>query len=68
MCAPDGASLIGDPGTVATKIGRIAGDLGGITRMPLQMTNVRLAHSNLLHGIELLGTAVAPIVRATVDG
>ena len=53
---------------VATKIGRIAGDLGGITRMSLQMSNVRLAHSNLLHGIELLGTAVAPIVRATVDG
>ena len=27
--------------------------------MWLQMTNVRLAGSNLLHGIELLGTAVA---------
>ena len=36
--------------------------------MSLQMTKVRLAHSYLLHGIELLGTAVAPIVRATVDG
>ena len=36
--------------------------------MSLQMTNVRLADSNLLHGIEQLGTGVAPIVRTTVDG
>ncbi len=68
MCAPDGAFLIGDPQTVATKIARIDDDLGGIARMSLQMTNVRLAHTNLLHGIELLGTAVAPIVRAAVAG
>ncbi len=27
------------------------------------MTNVRLAHEDLLHGIELLGTRVAPLVR-----
>ena len=68
MCGPDGAFLIGDPQAVATKIARIDDDLGGIARMSLQMTNVRLAHSNLLHGIELLGTAVAPIVRAAVAG
>jgi probable LLM family oxidoreductase len=63
MCEPDGAFLIGDPETVAEKILRISDDLGGVTRLSLQMTNVRLAHDNLLHGIELLGTRVAPLVR-----
>jgi probable LLM family oxidoreductase len=64
---PDGAFLIGDPPTVATKILRINADLGGVDRISLQMTNVRLAHSNLLHGIELLGTAVAPRVREALN-
>jgi probable LLM family oxidoreductase len=64
MCGPDGAFLIGDPKTVATKMLRISEDLGGIARLSLQMTNVRLAHDNLLRGIELLGTEVAPLVRA----
>ncbi|MEX2291439.1 MAG: LLM class flavin-dependent oxidoreductase [Mycobacteriales bacterium] len=65
MCEPDGAFLIGDPEAVATKILRISDDLGGVARLSLQMTNVRLAHDNLLHGIELLGTRVAPLVRET---
>jgi probable LLM family oxidoreductase len=67
MLGPDGAFLIGDPETVATKILRISDDLGGVARIALQMTNVRLAHENLLHGIELLGTKVAPLVRAAAD-
>jgi probable LLM family oxidoreductase len=67
MCGPDGAYLIGDPKTVATKILRINDDLGGVERVSLQMTNVRLAHENLLHGIELLGTEVAPLVRSALD-
>jgi alkanesulfonate monooxygenase SsuD/methylene tetrahydromethanopterin reductase-like flavin-dependent oxidoreductase (luciferase family) len=66
MCAPDGAYLIGDPQTVATKILRINDDLGDISRISLQMTNVRLAHENLLRGIEQLGTGVAPIVRNAI--
>jgi probable LLM family oxidoreductase len=68
MCGPDGAYVIGDPQTVAAKILRIDEDLGGISRISLQMTNVRLAHENLLRGIELLGTAVAPIVRDALPG
>jgi probable LLM family oxidoreductase len=68
MCDPDGAYLIGDPQTVAAKILRIDEDLGGISRISLQMTNVRLAHENLLRGIELLGTAVAPTVRDALPG
>jgi probable LLM family oxidoreductase len=63
MCGPDGAYLIGAPGTVAEKILRVSADLGGIDRMAMQMTNVRLAHANLLHAIDLLGTETAPLVR-----
>lgn len=62
-CSPTGAYFIGDPDTVATKISAVSAALGGVSRISLQMTNVRLAHENLLHGIELLGTAVAPKVR-----
>jgi hypothetical protein len=68
MCAPDGAYLIGDPDTVATKILRINDDLDGISRIALQMTNVRLAHENLLRSIEQLGTGVASIVRSALAG
>ena len=64
MLEPEGAFLIGSPSTVADKLLRIGRDLGGVERLSLQMTNVRLAHNDLLHGIELLGTAVAPLVRA----
>lgn len=63
MCEPDGAFLIGAPDTVAAKVARVADDLGGVERIALQMTNVRLAHDDLLHSIELLGTEVAPQVR-----
>jgi probable LLM family oxidoreductase len=63
MCEPDGAFLIGDPATVATKAKRVHDDLGGLARLSLQMTNVRLAHDNLLRSIELLGREVAPAVR-----
>ena len=63
MLEPAGAFLIGAPDTVAAKVRRISEDLGGVDRISLQMTNVRLAHEDLLHGIELLGTEVAPAVR-----
>src|SRR5215212_1503370 len=59
---PDGAFFMGDPDTVATKIVRISGQLGGVDRISLQMTNPRLAHADLLRGIELLGTEVVPRV------
>ena len=68
LLAPEGAFLIGDPAAVAAKAVRISQDLGGLARLSLQMTNVRLAHEDLLHGIELLGTEVAPVVRAALAG
>jgi probable LLM family oxidoreductase len=59
---PDGAFFLGDPQTVADKIRRVSDQLGGVDRLSLQMTNPRLAHGDLLRGIELLGTEVAPLV------
>jgi probable LLM family oxidoreductase len=59
---PNGAFFLGDPQTVADKIRRVAEQLGGVDRLSLQMTNPRLAHDDLLRGIELLGTEVAPLV------
>ena len=59
---PDGAFFMGDPQTVADKIQRVSAQLGGVERLSLQMTNPRLAHEDLLRGIELLGTEVAPMV------
>ncbi|HEY6746754.1 MAG TPA: LLM class flavin-dependent oxidoreductase [Mycobacteriales bacterium] len=59
---PDGAFFLGDPDTVATKLRRVSEQLGGVDRVSLQMTNPRLAHADLLRGIELLGTEVAPKV------
>lgn len=59
---PDGAFFMGDPETVATKLRRVSEQLGGVDRVALQMTNPRLAHEDLLRGIELLGTEVAPLV------
>ena len=61
---PDGAFFLGDPDTVATKLRRVSEQLGGVDRISLQMTNPRLAHADLLRGIELLGTEVAPRVAA----
>jgi probable LLM family oxidoreductase len=59
---PDGAFFMGDPATVAAKLRRVAEQLGGVDRVSIQMTNPRLAHADLLRGIELLGTEVAPAV------
>src|SRR5918994_5943006 len=59
---PDGAFFMGDPDTVAEKLVRVSAQLGGVDRISLQMTNPRLAHADLMRGIELLGTEVAPRV------
>jgi alkanesulfonate monooxygenase SsuD/methylene tetrahydromethanopterin reductase-like flavin-dependent oxidoreductase (luciferase family) len=60
--SPNGAFFLGDPDAVATKLRRVSEQLGGIDRVSMQMTNPRLAHKDLLRGIELLGTQVAPQV------
>jgi probable LLM family oxidoreductase len=59
---PNGAFFMGDPDTVAEKLVRVSEQVGGVDRVSIQMTNPRLAHADLLRGIELLGTEVAPRV------
>ncbi|MCW2866170.1 MAG: Flavin-dependent oxidoreductase, F420-dependent methylene-tetrahydromethanopterin reductase, partial [Marmoricola sp.] len=59
---PDGAFFMGAPDEIAEKLRRISGQLGGVDRVSLQMTNPEMAHADLLRGIELLGTEVAPAV------
>jgi alkanesulfonate monooxygenase SsuD/methylene tetrahydromethanopterin reductase-like flavin-dependent oxidoreductase (luciferase family) len=59
---PDGAFFMGDADTIATKLRRVSEQLGGVDRVSIQMTNPLLAHADLLRGIELLGSQVAPQV------
>ena len=64
---PTGALIIGDPETVATKLLRINDDLGGMTRVTFQMGVSTMPHAAMLRAIELLGTEVAPRVRAALN-
>ena len=59
---PNGAFFMGDPDTIVAKLQRVSEQVGGVDRVSIQMTNPRLAHTDLLRGIELLGTEVAPRV------
>src|SRR6185503_4769734 len=63
---PTGALLVGDPETVAEKILRMNESLGGISRLTFQMSVAALPHAKLMRAIELLGTRVAPLVRAAL--
>jgi probable LLM family oxidoreductase len=64
MAGPEGAFLIGDPATVADKMFRASDDLGGVSRITFQMSTASLDTAAMKRAIELLGTEVAPIVRA----
>jgi alkanesulfonate monooxygenase SsuD/methylene tetrahydromethanopterin reductase-like flavin-dependent oxidoreductase (luciferase family) len=64
MCGPDGAFLIGDPATVASKMLDAHEALGGVGRITFQMSTASLDTAAMKRSIELLGTEVAPIVRA----
>lgn len=64
MCGPESAFLIGDPGTVASKMLDASNALGGIGRITFQMSTASLETAAMKRSIELLGTEVAPIVRA----
>lgn len=63
-CGPGGPYLIGDPETVARKVRYFDQTLGGLARLNFQMTNVALAHEDMLRSIELLGKEVKPTVVA----
>jgi hypothetical protein len=60
---PTGALLIGDAPTVAKKILFVNEALGGISRVTFQMGVSTLPHPKMMRAIEILGTAVAPLVR-----
>jgi probable LLM family oxidoreductase len=61
-----GALLIGSPDEVAERVLRHSEALGGISRVTFQMNAASLPHAKLMKAIELLGTRVAPQVRAEV--
>lgn len=63
---PTGALVIGDADTVTTKLLRIHEDLGGISRFTFQMGVSTMPHAQMLRAIEILGTIVAPRVRAAL--
>jgi probable LLM family oxidoreductase len=61
----EGALLIGSPETVAEKILRESRELGGISRITVAVNGGNLLpHDKVLRCIELIGTRLAPIVRA----
>src|SRR5215470_3296591 len=61
---PQGALLIGNPEEVAEKILRHSEALGGISRLTFQMNAASLPHAKLMRAIEMVGTRVAPALRA----
>jgi probable LLM family oxidoreductase len=64
LLGPHGALLVGNPEEVAEKIIRHSEALGGISRISFQMDVAALPHAKLMRAIELLGTRVAPSLRA----
>ncbi len=63
---PKGALVVGDAETVAEKLLYVDEALGGVSRVTLQLTAGTLPHGKVMRAIELLGTRVAPVVRAGV--
>ncbi len=63
LAGPEGAFLVGSPETVADKMLHASETLGGISRITFQMSTAALQPAGMQRSIELLGKAVAPIVR-----
>lgn len=68
MAGPEGAFLVGDPATVATKMRHADEALGGVSRITFQMSTASLETAAMKRSIELLGTEVAPLIRAAQAG
>jgi probable LLM family oxidoreductase len=66
MASPEGTFLIGDPATVAAKMLHASEVLGGVSRITFQMSTASLEAAAMKRSIELLGTEVAPSVRAAI--
>jgi probable LLM family oxidoreductase len=63
QCTEQGAFFVGDPDSVAKKMGRVSDILGGVSRITLMMSGGPLPHARMLHAIELLGEQVGTHVR-----
>ena len=61
---PKGALLVGNPEEVAEKVLKHSESLGGIDHITFQMSVADLPHEKLMRAIELIGSKVAPILRA----
>jgi probable LLM family oxidoreductase len=61
---PTGALVVGNPDEVIAKAKHYSESLGGIARLNFQMSVAALPHAKLLQAIDLLGTRVAPALRA----
>jgi probable LLM family oxidoreductase len=65
QAGPRGALLVSSPEEVAAKILRHSEALGGISRVTFQQDVAALPHTKIMQSIELLGTRVAPLLRAS---
>ena len=65
---PEGALIVGSPDEVVDKIIRHSTALGGISRITFQMNAASLPHEKMMRAIELIGTRVAPALRAKLGG
>lgn len=63
---PQGALMIGDADVVTEKIMHYDDALGGISRISFQMNAASLPQAKLMAAIDIIGTRVAPGVRAQV--
>jgi hypothetical protein len=66
MCGPRGAFLIGSPKTVREKILIANATLGGLSRITFQMSSAMLETEAMQRSIALLGSEVAPAVKAAL--
>ena len=64
LLRPRGALMVGSPETVVAKLLQLNDDLGGLARISFQMSVAALTHSMMMHSIKLLGSHVAPEVKA----
>ena len=65
LCGPQGPLLVGSPPDIIAKL-RYQHQLFGNTRFLAQLVIEGILHQSVLHSIELLGTQVAPAVRAAL--
>jgi probable LLM family oxidoreductase len=64
LLGPTGALVVGGPETVLRKLAHYDESLDGISRLSFQMSVAGLPHDGLMKAIALLGSKIAPLVRA----